>query len=222
MRVKFYLRSSKKQKMEVKKMKKLIVMLMFSLSVCATSAMANVLTSTLYFGDSTTNATIVSSVLNVAGVPSSFQLAEDGIPAGLFSFTPGATFSLNSDVPASNTFTSYTPSSGLLKVSGTISIDSVLYTGSLLTGSITSLSLTHAPFWTVSGTGNITGGALQSFFDGSAFTIGLSGTYHPSGRSWTIASGNIIGTSQTPVPEPSTIALGVMGVCAFLARRRMK
>ena len=25
-----------------------------------------------------------------------------------------------------------------------------------------------------------------------------------------------------PVPEPSTIALGVMGVCAFLARRRMK
>ena len=26
----------------------------------------------------------------------------------------------------------------------------------------------------------------------------------------------------SPVPEPSTIALGVMGVCAFLARRRMK
>ena len=27
--------------------------------------------------------------------------------------------------------------------------------------------------------------------------------------------------SLTPVPEPGTIALGVMGACAFLARRRM-
>ena len=35
--------------------------------------------------------------------------------------------------------------------------------------------------------------------------------------SWSLVNGSIIG-----VPEPSTIALGVMGVCAFLARRRMK
>ena len=46
-----------------------------------------------------------------------------------------------------------------------------------------------------------------------------------SGASPPVTAPNLVGVqsfSLVTVPEPSTIALGLMGVCGFLARRRMK
>jgi len=56
----------------------------------------------------------------------------------------------------------------------------------------------------------------ESATDETDFGLGQSNPQQAQGLN--ITSFSLI----NPVPEPSTIALGVMGVCAFLARRRIK